>query len=189
MTSRRAFVVVLASCLLAGAVVLVAAGRTWGSAELTTVTGSVDHVRVTGHDAEPALPALGIALLVLTAGSIAARGWLRRVVGLVVVSAGAAIVALAIGSRSDVAGELARRAFAVADTTVPAHTSGWAVLTAVAGALAVGCGAVTVIVGARWPALGARYDAAGARGVRRGGADNAMSEWDALDRGEDPTAR
>lgn len=187
MTSRRAFVVVLATCVVAGTVVLVAAGRTWGRAALSTVTGSVDHVSVTGHGVEPALPALGVALLVLTGGLIAARGWLRRSVGLLVVVVGAAVVALAVASRSDIAEALSQRAFAVADSNVPPRTSGWAVVSALAGALAVGCGALTVIVGARWPAFGARYDAAGARGGRKGGGSKAMSEWDALDRGEDPT--
>jgi uncharacterized membrane protein (TIGR02234 family) len=167
--------------------VLIAAGRTWGHADLTTVTGSVDRVSVTGHGGEPALPALGIALLVLTAGLIAARGWLRRVVGLLVVSIGAAVVALSVASRSDVAHALVSHAFAVAQTSVPAHTSGWAVVTALAGVVAIGCGALTVVVGARWPAFGARYDAAGARDVQRAGDATATSEWDALDRGEDPT--
>lgn len=187
MTSRRAFLVVLGGCIAAGVVVLIAAGRTWGRAAFTTVTGSVDRVSVTGHGAEPALPALAIALLVLTAGLIAARGWIRRVVGMMVVAVGAAVVALAVASRSDVSAELVHRAFAVADTTVPARTSGWAVVSALAGAVAVVCGALTVLVGARWPALGARYDAAGARGARRDPGSHTVSEWDALDRGEDPT--
>ena len=187
MTGRRAFVGVFLGCLLAGAVVVIASGRTWGRASLATVTGSVDRVTVTGHGAEPALPALGIALLVLTAGLIAARGWLRRVVGLIVVVVGAVMIALAVASRSDVATALEHRAFAVRDSAVAPHTSAWAVVSALAGVLAVACGAVTVFVGSRWPALGARYDAAGARGARRDGAANAMSEWDALDRGEDPT--
>ena len=187
MTGRRGFVVVLVSCALAAAIVLIAAGRVWGRAQLTTVTASIDRVSVTGHGAEPALPALGIALLVLTAGVIAARGWLRRIVGCVVVSVGAAVVALAVASRSDVADELGRRAFAVAHTSLPPRTSGWAVITAVAGAVAVCCGALTVAVGARWPGLGARYDAAGARTVQPSSSSTAMSEWDALDRGEDPT--
>ena len=187
MTGRRSFVATLAACLIAGAVVLIAAGRTWGRVALTTVTGSVDHVSVTGHDAEPALPALGIAVLVLSLGLLAARGWLRRVVGLIVVVVGAAVLALAFASRSDVAHALARGAFAVSNTAVPPHTSGWAVVSAIAGLVAIGCGALTVVVGARWPALGARYDAAGARGARRDGEATATAEWDALDRGEDPT--
>lgn len=187
MTGRRGYLAALAGCAISGAAVLIAAGRVWGRAALTTVTGSVDHVSATGHAAEPALPALGIALLVLTAGVIAARGWLRRVVGLIVVSVGASVIALAVAARPDVAAELEHQAFAVAHTSVPAHTSGWAVATALAGVLAVCCGALTVLVGARWPALGARYDAEGARG-KTGSADlRAMSDWDALDRGEDPT--
>ena len=187
MTGRRGLLVVLASCVLAASLVLIAAGRVWGRAELATVTGSIDRVSVTGHGAEPALPALGIALLVLTAGVIAARGWLRRIVGGVVVFVGAAVIALAVASRSDVAAELGRKAFAVEHLSVPPRTSGWAVLTALAGVVAVCCGALVVAVGARWPGLGARYDAGGARAVRPSSSRNAMSEWDALDRGEDPT--
>lgn len=187
MTGRRGYLAVLAGCAVSGSVVLFASGRVWGRAALTTVTGSVDRVSATGHAAEPALPALALALLVLTAGVIAARGWLRRAVGLIVVSVGASVVALSFVARSDVAAEMKHRAFAVAQTSVPAHTSGWAIVTAVAGVLAVCSGALTVLVGARWPALGARYDAVGARG-RRGDADlRVMSDWDALDRGEDPT--
>lgn len=188
MTSRRAYLAVLAGCVVSGAVVLIASGRVWGRAALTTVTGSIDRVSATGHAIEPALPALGIALLVLTAGIIASRGWLRRLVGLIVVFVGGSAVALAIASRSDVGGELRHQTFAVAQSAVPAHTSGWAVVTALAGVVAVGCGALTVVVGAHWPALGARYDAAGARGARGDSEVRAMSEWDALDRGEDPTA-
>ncbi|MEN3273295.1 MAG: hypothetical protein V7636_2056 [Actinomycetota bacterium] len=187
MSSRRGFLAVLCGCVVAGALVLIAAGRTWARGTFTTVTGSVDRVSVTGHAVEPALPALGIALLVLAAGVIAARRWLRRLVGLVVVCVGAAVVALAAASRSDAAAALKQRTFAVAHTTVPAHTSGWAVLSAVAGVVAVGCGALTVVIGSRWPALGARYDAAGARGATPHSTATSMSEWDALDRGEDPT--
>ena len=187
MTSRRAFVAVLCGCAVSGAVVLLAAGRTWGTASLTTVTGSIDRVSVTGHAAESALPALGVALLVLAAGVIAARGWLRRVVALVVVFVGAAVVALAVASRSDVASALEHRTFAVAHTSVPAHTSGWAVLTVIAGVVAVGCGALTAVLGSRWPALGSRYEAVGARRAEADAGGAAVSEWDALDRGEDPT--
>lgn len=187
MRSRRVFVAVLCGCALTGGLVLIAAGRVWGRAMLTTVTGSADRVSVTGHVAEAALPALGIALLVLAAGVIAARGWLRRVVGLVVVFVGAVVVALAVASRTDVSSALEHRTFAVAHTSVPPHTSVWAVVTAMAGLVAVGCGALTVVFGARWPALGARYDAAGARGSAGDSSATAMSEWDALDRGEDPT--
>jgi uncharacterized membrane protein (TIGR02234 family) len=187
MTGRRGYLAVLAGCAVSGAVVLIAAGRVWGRASLTTVTGSVDRVSATGHAAESALPALGIALLVLTAGIIAARGWLRRIVGLIVVSVGASVVALAVAARPDVKAELEHRTFAVAHTSVPAHTSGWAVVTALAGVIAICCGVLVVLIGSRWPALGARYDAAGARGAQRDTDTRAMSEWDALDRGDDPT--
>jgi hypothetical protein len=186
MTGRRSFVTTLAACLVAGAVVVIAAGRVWGRAALTTVTGSVDRVSVTGHDAEPALPALGIALLVLAVGLIAARGWLRRLVGLIVVVVGAAVLALAVASRSDVAQALARGSFAVSHSTVPSHTSGWAVVSAIAGLVAVGCGALTVAVGARWGGVGWGFVGAGGGGVGRDGEACATAVWVAVVRGVDP---
>jgi hypothetical protein len=60
-------------------------------------------------------------------------------------------------------------------------------VTALAGVIAICCGVLVVLIGSRWPALGARYDAAGARGAQRDTDTRAMSEWDALDRGDDPT--
>ena len=50
------------------------------------------------------------------------------------------------------------------------------------GVLLAAAGIQVMVLGARWPALGARYEAPG--GPRRTDAD----VWDALDRGEDPTA-
>lgn len=187
MTGRRGLLAALAGCAVAAALVLLASGRVWGRAALTTVTGSVDRVSVTGHTVEPALPALALALFVLAGGVIASRGWLRRIVGVVVVGVGGAVVAVAVASRSDVPHELTRQAFAVARTSVSAHTSGWAVLCIAAGLIAVASGALIVAVGARWSALGARYDADGARSVEAKPRPGRMSDWDALDRGEDPT--
>jgi uncharacterized membrane protein (TIGR02234 family) len=122
-------------------------------------------------------------LLVLVGAIIAARSWVRRIVGTLVVMTGGATIAVAIASRSDVANELRSRAFGVAHVTVHSATSGWAVLTLIAGVVAVTAGAMTVIAGPHWPALGARYDAP----TRRRSPDDESSNWEALDRGEDPT--
>jgi len=182
MSGRRGLLLVLLGCVAVGVVVLIAAGRVWRRADLVAATGAHVTARVTGHAAEPALPALAIALIVLAGGVLAARGWLRRVVGLIVVAVGGAVVALAIASRADVANAITRQAFAVSDVSVGRSLSGWGILTLVAGALAALCGGVIVVVGSRWPALGSRYDAPAARR-----ADPLASDWEALDRGEDPT--
>ena len=188
MNGRRGLLVALAGCVLAGALVLLAAGRVWGRAALVAPTGAHVAVHATGRDALSALPALGFALLVMAAAVVASRSWLRTVVGLVTVTLGGIVIAVAVRSTSDVATALRRRAFGVPAGAVHVSLSGWAVVTAVGGVLAVVAGALTVVRGSRWPGLGARYDAPDGSG--RGAASTtepATQAWDALDRGEDPT--
>jgi hypothetical protein len=183
MTGRRGLLAAVTGCLLSGALVLVFAGRVWGRTTLTAATGARIHASVTGRSVAPALPALGLALLVLAGAVVAVRSWLRRLVGLIVVVVGGTAVGIGLTSRHDVAAALGRHAFAVSHATVHVSLSAWAVGTVIAGALAVAAGALTVIAGARWPALGARYETPAARPT----ADPASAAWEALDRGEDPT--
>jgi uncharacterized membrane protein (TIGR02234 family) len=189
MTGRRGLLIALTGCVVGGALVLLAGGREWGSALVTAETGARSRVGVTGHAAAPALPALGLALLVFAGAIVAAREWLRRLVGLLLVIVGGAVVGMALSSGHDVAAALRRRAFGVQHLVVHGSVSGWAVVAAVGGAVAVLAGALTVVVGARWPAMGARYDAPAARDAvpaGNGPAEPAVA-WDALDRGDDPT--
>lgn len=186
MTGRRGLVIAMAVTALAGGLILLAGGRTWGRAVVTAANGAHVTIAVSGHGAEPALPPLGLVLLVLAGALVAARTWMRRIVGGVVVAVGASVIALGVASREDVASSLsstAQRTYAVAHTGIGATTSGWAIVTVVAGVLAVAAGATTVIVGRRWPALGARYEppTTSSRPV------DESSAWEALDRGEDPT--
>lgn len=185
---------VLATAVVAGAasgvVTWWASGRTWGRASLVAETGARVAVTVTGRSVEPAIAALGLALLVLAGAIVATRGWLRRLVGLVVVVLGGAVIGIAATSGSDVAAALRQRAFGVAAASVSGGLSGWAVLCIVAAVLAVAVGAATVGWGARWPALGAKYEPPSAPPTRPD-PDPTMSAdaaWAALDRGEDPTA-
>jgi uncharacterized membrane protein (TIGR02234 family) len=145
-------------------------------------------VHATGRDAANALPALGLAVLVMAAAVLASRSWLRVVIGLVTVSLGGIVIAVALRSTHDVAAALQRRAFGVPPGAVHTSLSGWAVVTTIGGVLAAAAGALTVLCGSRWPGLGARYDGPGADGpAATRAAEPAAAAWDALDRGEDPT--
>jgi uncharacterized membrane protein (TIGR02234 family) len=181
---RRGLLVALAGCVGAGALVLLASGRTWGRVVLTAQGGRQVVATATGHDAVGSLTALGFALLVLAGAVLAARSWLRVVVGVVTVAVGAAVVVLALTSRDDVAAALRREAFGVPGTAVHVSLSGWAVVVALAGLVAVVSGLLVGVNGRRWPALGARYEAPD-RQARP--AETMATAWDALDRGEDPT--
>jgi uncharacterized membrane protein (TIGR02234 family) len=139
---------------------------------------------VTGHQVAPSIPALALALLTLAAAVLAARGLLRRVVGVIVVFIGAATIGVAVTAPGQVSQALEHREVGAAGLAVHASANGWWVLAVIGGLLATVAGALTVLRGNRWAALGARYDAP----TTPKPSDPAADAWAALDRGEDPTA-
>jgi hypothetical protein len=180
----RARLLAAAGAAAVGALlVLLAAGREWGTA---SVTGAArQHVSVTGRQVTAALPATAVALLALAVAVVAASGVLRRLAaGIGTVVAATAVVA-AVRAHADIGKTLAAHAFGVAARSLPTHTNGWWVVALAGGAVATaGFGAVA-IAGGRWQGMGARYDAP--RSPTRP-ADPAAGAWEALDRGDDPTA-
>ena len=184
---RRGLLVAVALTVVGGALTLLAAGRTWASVTLTATTGARVVARVTGREVSSAIPAIGVLLLVLTVALVASRGLLRRLVGLLVVATGAALMVVAVTSADDVAAAVRGEAFAVAAPHVDPGLSAWAVLAAVAGGLAVGAGALTVVAGRRWPGLGRRYEPPAAPGRPEPTEPDGSTAWESLDRGDDPT--
>ena len=181
---KRALLGAVLGCAVAGALLLFAAGRTWGSATVRPDGGARQHVSVTGHAVASALPALGLALLALAMAMLAASGVLRRVAGLLVVTVGAAALAVAVRARGDVGHALAARVFASRASSVGGDRADWWLLAAFAGALAVAAGAAVVLGVGRRTGLGARYDAP--ETAAKAGAP-AVDDWDAIERGQDPT--
>jgi uncharacterized membrane protein (TIGR02234 family) len=182
-TGRRGAAAAVALLVVAGALAVVSAGRVWARATPRAATGTIVHVAVAGHHVAGALAPLGIALLAMSLAVVAARPVLRRVVGGVAALVGVGVVAVAVHGHNDLDTALARRAFAVAARSVHADTTVWWVLAVAAGVVAVAGGLVTVLGAGGWSGLGARYDAPSAPHP-----DVAATAWDALDRGEDPTA-
>ena len=182
----RARLPVVAAVAVAGALVtLLATGQEWAS---VTVTGQAhQHVTVTGRQVSPALPALAIACIALAVAAVAARGLLRRLVGVAGLAAAVAEIVVAQLARHDVGSALAARVFGVSarllDTVRP-HPRWWWPTVVGGFASAVAFGAIAV-AGGKWPGMGPRYDAprsaAGAEGTD-------AAAWEALDRGDDPTA-
>lgn len=185
MTGRRGLLVAVVAVALGAGLVVLSAGRRWAAATLTAATGARVHVTVAGHDVAGSLPALGLALLALAVAVLATRRWLRRLVGVVVVTLGGVVVGAAVAGRADVGPALAHRAFGVQAPVVHASASAWSVVAVLGGVLAAVGGALTVVLGHRWPGMGARYDAPGDRPRP---VDPSAAAWDSLDRGEDPTA-
>jgi uncharacterized membrane protein (TIGR02234 family) len=147
---------------------------------------------MSGADAAPLVPAMGLVLLAAAVALLAVRGSGRVVVGLLMATAGGVLAwsglrALTGGLRDGSTGVPGVGQGAVTLDV----TSAWPVLTAVAGLLAVAAGLFVVLRGRTWPGMGRRYErtpepTAAARPETD--EDRAQAAWKALDRGEDPTA-
>jgi uncharacterized membrane protein (TIGR02234 family) len=184
-SARRPYVAGLGLLLLGAVVVLVSAGRTWGTAEVAGTVGSTaaSTLSVRGSDVSGGLPAFGLLALAGVLAVVATRGWARRAVGVLLVLTGLTVVLLA--ARGDLGAALDRAARAAAGVTSARASdpspNAWRWVCLVGGLLIGAAGGLTVVASAGWPALGARYDRGGARTPRP------LDAWSALDRGIDPT--
>ena len=181
---KRGLLVTVTLTAVAGALLLLASGRTWGEATVGAAGTARQHLSVTGHDVAPALSAIGLALLAMAVALLAARGPLRRIGGLIVVAIGAAALAGGIRARNDVGHKLASRVFASSAQTVGGSRPAWWVVVVIAGALAVVAGAAVTIGAGRREGLGTRYDAPSGAAKTEEAPANA---WDAIEQGQDPT--
>lgn len=136
-----------------------------------------------------ALTPLALALLTAIAAVLATRGWVRRVVGVLValLAAAAAVPPVALLTGTAATGD---RAAALADLPGRADVVDvvtFALPAAVALAGAVAAFAAGVLLTRKPPAtagLSSRYDAPAAR---RAQPSSERTFWDALDAGQDPT--
>ena len=168
-----------------GVILLLAAGRTWGSLTAAAPGQARQHVSVTGQALAGSLPALGLALLALSVAALAGNGWMRRIAGAFIVLVGASAVPAALHAHSDVRHALVAKLFGVSAGTAQVHEAPWWLVAVVAGVLAAASGVAIAINGNRWAGMGRRYDAPVPPEERPAGPDDA---WSALDRGEDPTS-
>ena len=189
--AREKYALVLADLALA-ALLLLIGSFTW--VHIVFVPGALpfDQLDRTGLAILPSLVALSLASLVVGATLTIAGRTFRRVLGLVQVLLSVGIVAsiatviaepiatssTEIAAMSGVSGDAQRALIASADLSVAV----W--LAIIAAALQVVVGAIIVVRSGRWPRSGARYEQA-APATK---ADDAVSEWDDLSRGDDPTA-
>jgi Tryptophan-associated transmembrane protein (Trp_oprn_chp) len=181
MTARRALAFAVAGCALGAAVALLAATRTWTVQETRqSAPPAVLRTPRTGSALEPWLAALALVALAGAGALLATWGRSRALVGVLLVLAGAGVLAGGVRGLVAVAGV----------------TAAWPVL-AVAGALMIcGGGGWAALRGRHWPAMGSRYERPGVprtpaedRPQRGGPSASDVAMWDALDRGEDPTRR
>lgn len=182
---------------LAATVLLCAAGaglaaygvtRTWS--EIVTARPGLSSLRDLRTGAEVAPWVIGLALVALAgAGALlATRGVARRLLGGLLALVGAGVSAGAVVGRAGL--EVG---------TAGAGAVGWPVVCVLGGLMILLGGLAAARSGHEWPAMGARYErrpaAVDQTGVDQPGADrvdqrvDTRAVWDALDRGDDPTAR
>jgi hypothetical protein len=125
------------------------------------------------QDAQGAAIPLAILALAGVAGAVAAGGWLRRALGVVLLLAGG--FAFWQGSFAGIGKDAADG---------PAHLWGGRGLAMLAGMLIIAAGVLLIWFGARMPRLGAAYQTPG--GTRRT-SDPDKDMWVALSEGDDPT--
>jgi uncharacterized membrane protein (TIGR02234 family) len=184
--SPRALVAVCAALGLAALALWGASALTWAR----VAPAGRAPVELPGALLVPALTGLALLALAGVAGAVATAGVPRRLLGLLLVAAAVAVVAVVVPAVLDPVG-------AAGGTTLPtgapasslagqpvSTTPAWAL--AVAGALVLAAaGAVLALREPRLARFGARYAAAGRS---RAAQDPDRRAWEDLDEGRDPTA-
>jgi hypothetical protein len=163
--SMRSTVIALA----AGAgLTLVACSMTWVQIQvplLDGVEGAMQTITETGRELAPAANAAGWAALAGVLAVIATKSWGRTIIGLIVTMAGLVTVIASVSARPG--------------------SSLWWLAAATGGILVMASGISIAINGRGWPGLSRRYEAAGPAGASP---RKPLTPWEAMDRGQDPTA-
>jgi hypothetical protein len=187
--------------VLVAGVLLIAGNLTW----FGVVTGTAD-LAVQGQTAVPPLSGLALASVALAGALSLAPFALRLVLGVLQIVLGALSTVAVIGAMTDPAGAAAplvteatgidgdESVRAVIDSVV---ATPWPALALGASLLSALLGAVILVTARRWPRPGRRYattpadapDGASEAAAEPTAAATAEDEWDALSRGDDPTAR
>lgn len=181
-------VTVLAGTVLSG--VLIGATRlTWAQADARDLTGSAQSVAVTGTDAAPAVLALAIVAIAASLATSLASSWVRFVTGPVLIASGLGAAwssfAVTLDPQGAAAGAVTE-ATGVVGSQVDAAATVWPMISILPALVLCAIGIVVLLVGGRWP-RGTRYRSA-AVAAPSDPAEDPAAAWDALTRGEDPSA-
>jgi len=178
---------VVLGLLAAGAAGLFAVTRVWASATVRTPGLPTDQVSVSGVDAAPILAGLAVVIVAAALGVVAAGGWLRQLIGLLIaaVAGFAALRALTLNVGGAALGRALKDSPAYIGGVSPSVSdAAWPWLAALAFAIASGLGVVVAVRGGAWPRMSARYEReapAAAESV------DEADLWRAQDQGQDPT--
>lgn len=189
--TRRLHAPVVIALLAVGALALYAVTRTWVSAQLSTPGLPADQVIVSGHDAAPVLVALALVVAAGGLAVVAAGGWLRQLIGLVIaaVSVLAAVAAYRVETTGRPLAEALESSPAFVGAMPPAvDQHAWQTIALLAFVVAAGLGLVVATLSRQWPRMGRRYASPAAISpADPGDDDDPAAVWKAFDEGRDPT--
>ncbi len=194
---RRAMLIALAECVLGAALVLMAASRPWVRAMAEQGDLRVE-LETKGSSLAAEVPALGLVGLAGALALVAARGWGRRAVGVLILAAGAgAALGAASNSRvgsSDLQDEAGAALGTEAASVLAVEHTVWPWLALFGALLVAVAGASAAWRGGTWPSMSARYEKPVSGDTtptreRTSEGDAPLEQWRAMDRGEDPTLR
>lgn len=181
---RRWYGPTVLGIVVLGGAAFALARRTWVTTTLGDGQGAGAVIETTGTDVSPLVPGLAIVVVAAGLGVLAAGGWFRRVIGVLVV---AASVGGVVATRTDPQGVVdaaVRESVAFGEgVDVSSATHAGPGLAAAAFVVAALLGLLVVRFGAAWPTMSSRYEAPSARVVEPDGSDL----WKAMDAGFDPT--
>jgi hypothetical protein len=171
---RRELTTAVVACALGAVLSLWVAGRPWRVSAGRSIPLPGD--AMTGTELLPWLPAVALVGLAGAGAVLAVRGRARAVLGLLLGLAGLLLAAGAVYGMA----------------TANQRYLAFPLLLGLGGLLVAYAGGRTLRRGASWPRLGSRYERPVAEPVeyveRSGPSRSDVAMWDALDRGEDPTA-
>ena len=180
---------VVLGLLAAGAAALFAVTRAWASATVRIPGMPTDQVSVSGVDAAPILAGLAVVIVAAALGAVAAGGWLRQAIGLLIAAlAGfAALRALMLNAGGAPLGRAVRDspAYIGGVNGLPsADGAAWPWVASVAFAIAAVLGLIVAIRGRAWPRMSARYEREAPAAAEP---TDEADLWRAQDEGQDPT--
>jgi uncharacterized membrane protein (TIGR02234 family) len=161
-----------------------AGSKPWASPDGQAGSTLVD--KTGGH--VPLAAALGLVGMAAWGVLLVTRGWVRRVVAVLVGVSAAALVVTAVAARSSALDSARKATVDLGRTPTGAHTTAWWYAGLVAALLALAAAALAVRHVSSWPEMGSRYDAPTARAeVDDPARMEEVDLWRAIDQGRDPT--
>ena len=200
----------LFAAFVLSAIILIGWSQTWFFLEVTFPTENSDGLAVSGQIAAPGLSAFGLAGFAITAALALSSVVIRRILGVLLLGLGIAVVLISISAWSDpvlsaVPQLTALSAISDIETlrtfVISSAATAWPGITAVAGILLVPVGIIIVFTAGKWGTGSRKFervhkntDSTAKKAVEKSEVQSIsdvssvnIDAWDSLSHGTDPT--